>query len=142
VFTRWAPLVMSASQSAMDASRFARTLIILLPALLLLVGPARPRDPRKAAVSLPAAKWIELTTNACGDVGRIENRLSLTPAGISDEDDDEDEWVNAWNMSPIESEVLNEWMLKHPEIATVTGTVERLCEKPGPLDDPEERNLA
>jgi len=90
---------------------------------------------------LAATNWIELTTDACGDVGRIENRLSLTPTGMSDAEDDEDEWVNAWNMSPVESEVLNEWMLKHPEIATVTGTVERLCEEPGPLDNPEERNL-
>ena len=133
---------MSRSQFAMSATAtFARAFVIL-SAPLLLAGPSQPRDPRQAAVSLPAASWIEVSTDACGEIGKIGTRLAVTSAGDVAEDDDDDEWVNAWNMSPELSQVLNEWLLDRPKLATVTSGVERTCDDVGSLYYSDEPNLA
>lgn len=120
----------------------------LVVAGVLLVGAPRAHEgPRPANVQFDAADWLEFDTNACGDVTRMESRHSRQtrlPAAYPDRNDDDngDEWVNAWNMSPGESVMLNNWMLDHPEIATITVAVDKSCDEELPIDDSDGSDIA
>ena len=113
---------------------------------MLAAGPqtAKPSHP----LQTPTAKWLEFDTDSCGQLSRLRNNHSAA-RGFSAadpyawDDDDEDDWVNAWNMSPEESQILNDWMSQHPEIATVTSAVEKACDdEETPMDDSDEVEIA
>jgi len=111
---------------------------------MLLVTPAG-RAPLMTTARLHGAEWLSFETNACGHLDRVGNKKSaLVTADIPFDFDDEDEWVNAWTMSPEESVLLNQWLLQHPDIGTVTEAVEKECagDEVLPIDDGDEPNIA
>jgi hypothetical protein len=111
---------------------------------LLLVAPAN-RAPLSSAARTYSADWLSFETNACGYLDRVGNKKSaLVAADIPFDFDDDDEWVNAWTMSPEETRLLNEWLLQHPQIGTITEAVEKECigDEVLPIDDSDEPNIA
>lgn len=111
---------------------------VVATAALLIPGQSSSLSSRPPALPSPTVSWLQIDTDACGDVNRIEDHRSAARTIRADEPDlgdDEDEWVNAWNMSPGESVQLNDWMTEHPEIATVTSAVEKSCDGDVAPDD-------
>ena len=120
---------------------------LLVAAPLLLATPTNPAEMRLIPRQVSAADWMEFDTDACGSIGGLENRH--TAAGrlrAGDPDDEEDDggfWGNMWNLSPAESAQLNDWLIRHPEIALVSNTVEKSCDdEQAPIDDHDALELA
>jgi len=110
---------------------------------VLFLAPAN-RAPLTAQARLDTTHWLSFETNACGHLQRVGNKRSVPIlADIPFDFDDDDEWVNAWTMSPEESVLLNQWLLQHPDIGTVTEAVEKECigDEDLPIDDTGEPNI-
>jgi hypothetical protein len=92
----------------------------------------------------PTAALLEFDTGACGQVNRVETRSSpINAVPAADSDDEDDDWVNAWDMSPEQSRVLNDWLAQHPEIQTFTNAVEKSCDDQSePIGDFDASNIA
>ena len=99
---------------------------------MTLAAPAMPVAAPMANGNLPAKRWMAFDTDACGEIGQIANKLTVLktsyPPDADDEDNEEDEWTNAWNMSPGDSVILNNWLSKHPDISVITDAVEKDCD--------------
>jgi len=111
---------------------------------MLLFAPANRAQPTTGA-RLHGAVWLRFETNACGHLDRVGNKRSaLTLADIPFDFEDDDEWVNAWTMPPEESELVNQWLLQHPEIGTITEAVQKACEgdEALPANESDEPNIA
>jgi len=111
---------------------------------LLLVAPSN-RAPLSSAARAYGADWLSFETNACGHLDRVGNKKSaLVLADIPFDFEDDDEWVNAWTMPPEESEMVNEWLLQHPEIGTITEAVQKECEGDDalPAEEGDKPNIA
>lgn len=120
----------------------------LATAVTVMIAAAAETARPSHSLQTRTAKWLEFDTDSCGQVNGLRNNRSA-PRGISAadpfawDDEDEDDWVNAWNMSPEESEFLNDWLSQHPEIATVTSAVEKSCDdEETPIDDSDEIEIA
>ena len=114
-------------------------------AMPLLVGaPSKPVQQRAEAVQLHAADWLEFDTGACGQVDKLKGSRSrhVVTRTMAPIDGDDDDWTNAWNMSPEQSVVLNDWLLDHPDVATITEAIEKSCDEDRPMDDPDDLDIA
>ena len=123
--------------------RVVKLAVVASLAMVLVTPPSRlPLTPE---ARLHGAEWLSFETNACGHLDRVGNKRSaLTLADVPFDFDDDDEWVNAWTMPPEESEMVNEWLLQHPEIGTITEAVQKECEgdEALPAEESDEPNIA
>src|ERR1700749_222354 len=96
---------------------------ILVATALLIAKPSMPGGLPIGHAQYRGTKWVQFDTDPCGQVDQVLNRhnvLKRVEAPEPGDGDDEDEWVNAWNMPPEESQVINDWLLQHPGSATLT----------------------
>jgi hypothetical protein len=96
---------------------------------------------------LAEVNWLELDTDACGKLDRVQTR-DTAPKTVKASDtqdiDGDDEWENAWDMSPSDSVRMSDWFSEHPDIATVTSAIQKACndDAPATIDDADEPEIA
>ena len=93
-----------------------------------------------------AVNWLQFDTDACGKLDRFETRdkvASAVRASDPEDSEEDDEWVNAWDMSPSESVQMNDWFSEHPDVAAVTSAIDKSCNDDAPtvLDDADEPEI-
>jgi hypothetical protein len=136
---------------------FSMALLPISKTLLLVCGLAASAVPppmfRAGVVRAPdhhrvAVNWLQFDTDACGKLNQFETRDTAAKAvHASDpedsEEEDDDEWVNAWDMSPSESVQMNNWFSEHPDVAAVTSAIDKSCNDGAPtvLDDAEDSEI-
>lgn len=104
----------------------------------------RPGTPRTTERRLAQVNWLELDTDACGKLDRVQTRNNAPKTvRASDTKDDDEEWENAWDMSPSDSVRMNDWFSEHPDIATVTSAIQKACnDARSNIDDADEPEIA
>jgi hypothetical protein len=128
----------------------ATSMVLALPASLMLAAPPRHAENgmylRLSSFKPHDAKWVEVDTDACGDVANVTGERPMPTAFGQDMngDDGDEPWVNSWQMTPEESEKVNEWLRKHPSIATITSGILRACQgdEAPPIDDFDTSEIA
>lgn len=114
-------------------------------AVAVLLAASGFHEQPPSAPHLKTANWLEFDTDACGQLGSVDGKQSgRMTIHADDYDDDDDEWVNAWNMSPEESVLLNDWLAQRPDTATLTSAVEKSCDRNQavPIDQSDQIDIA
>jgi hypothetical protein len=82
-------------------------------------------------------QWMQMETDSCGTLERVEDGRSLiTKAGFDGDIDDLDDFDEE-DPADAGREMIGRWLSAHPEIAVVNDGVDKECDDGGWYDDEE-----
>jgi hypothetical protein len=80
-------------------------------------------------------EWLRFDTDACGQLGQVEDpdstlfkRLAGDDTDEGDDDEEDYSWTEVWGMPDEVSSEAERWYLEHPRVAIETDAIKRSCE--------------